>query len=92
MSNIALDENTRNGGSCALNTNPLMISNITFNPANHGMSVIDGTGQVDNGNHNGNAVLDENGRSTWFGLSSAGNGQRIIVYANSSGAVLIEKI
>ena len=88
--NLPLDENSRKGGACALNTDPTQIQPITFHPSTHGMSVVDGSAQTDNGNHGGQALIDENSRSSWYGLSSTGSGERIIVYANSSGAVLIQ--
>lgn len=88
--NIPLDDNGRQGVAAALNTDGKTITAVTFNPTSHGMLIVSGSGQVDHGNHGGNALIDENSRSSWFGLSSDGSGERIIVYCNSSGAVLIE--
>lgn len=90
MANAPLDENGRAGIIGALNTDPTVIVAAKVNPSTHGLHVIDGSGQADNGNHQGNALIDENGRSSWYGLASDGSGDRIIVYFNSSGAVLIE--
>ena len=92
MSNLPLDENGREGIGAALNTNPTLIVAATVNPTSHALSVVDGTGQTNNGNHGGNALIDENGRAAWYGLSSANNGEKIIVYANSTGHILIESI
>ena len=90
MANAPLDENSRKGIICALNTDGQTITAVKVNPTTHGMLVVDGTGQADNGNHGGNALIDENSRSSWYGLSSANDGTRVIVYCNSSGAVLIQ--
>lgn len=91
MSNdSALDQNSRQGIICALNTDAKTPVQIKVNPASHGLEVVNGSGQMDNGNHDGNALIDGNSRFSWYGLSSDGSGQRIIVYANSSGAILIE--
>lgn len=91
MSNAPLDENSREGIICALNTDGVTIVGVRANPITHAMKVANGLGQADNGNHDGNALIDENSRSSWYGLSSAGNGERIIIYANSLGAVLTQK-
>lgn len=88
--NLPLDENSREGIGGALNTNPNVIQDILVDPTKHGIKVVDGTGQANNGNHQNNAVIDENGRSCWYGLSSTGSGQRIIVYVNISGALLTQ--
>ena len=92
MTNIPLDDNGREGIGAALNTNPALIVAVKVHPTKHAISVVDGTGQTDNGNHQGNALLDENSRAAWYGLSSENDGKRIIVYANSSGAILAESV
>jgi len=92
MANAPLDTNSRNGITAALNTNPTQVVVATANPTTHALSVVDGSTQINNGNHGGNAVIDENGRSSWYGLASDASGNRIIVYANSDGAVLIQSV
>lgn len=88
--NAPLDENSRKGIICALNTDGKTIVAAKVNPTTHALKVKLDTGQIDNGNHFGNALIDENSRSSWYGLSSAGNGERIIVYTDSLGEILVQ--
>lgn len=90
MADAPLDENGRQGEFCALNTNGSTITPIKFNVSTHGMEILDGTGQADNGNHQGTAIIDGNGRQSRYGLSSADDGVKIIGYADSSGKLLVE--
>lgn len=88
--NAPLDENSRKGITCALNTDGKTITDATVDPSTHALRVKSDTGQADNGNHGGNALIDDNGRSSWYGLASDASGERIIVYCDSTGAVLTE--
>lgn len=90
MNNAPLDENGRQGAIAALNTDGKTITPIKFNPTFHGMKTVDGTGQANNGNHGGNALVDENGRQSLYGLSSTDGVTRVLIYTNSSGAVLTQ--
>lgn len=90
MSNDALDQNSRPGIMGALNTDGKTPIPVKVDPTSHALLVVSGSGQTDNGNHGGNAVLDENSRSSWYGLASDNSGRKIIVYANSSGSILIQ--
>lgn len=87
--NAPLDDNDRPGMICVLDTDPTIIIQAKADPTIHGLSVSDGTGGTDNGNNDGQALIDENSNSVWIAESSAGDGAIVEVYANSSGEVLI---
>lgn len=88
MTNAKKDENGRSTLIGILNTTGNTIVRATAVPSTHALSVVDGTGQSDNGNHGGNALLDQNSVPTLTCLSSDGSGKIINVYFNSSGQVL----
>lgn len=89
MSNAGKDQNARPTIICASKTNGTTIVPITAVPSTHALSVLDGTGQINNGNNNGNAMLDENGVAVWIAKSSAGNGAIVEVYGDdATGSVL----
>lgn len=66
------------------------IVNITANPTTHAMSINNGDAGDDNGNNQGNAMMDGNMVSGWTALSSAGDGKIIELYADINGALLIQ--
>jgi len=85
------DENSRTTIICASSADGVTIIPIQCMDTSHKMKVIDGAGGIDNGNNNGNAMLDENSRPVWTALSSAGDGSIIEVYSDaSSGSVLVK--
>lgn len=91
--NASRDENDRPTIICASKNDGKTIVAITANPMTRGISISDGTSGVDNGNNNGNAMLDENGIAVWSALSSDGSGAVIEIYGDPlSGAVLINSL
>lgn len=93
MSNAPLDENSRPAITCASKNDGTTIVPIKADPTTHAIMLVDGTGQTDNGNNNGNAMLDENSRPVWTALSSANDGSIVEVYGDgSSGSILILSI
>lgn len=91
--------NAKNDGNsnptviCASKADGVTIIQITADPTTHGLSVVDGTGQTDNGNNNGVAMIDQNTNAVWAALSSDGSGSLVEVYGDvSGGKVLILSI
>ena len=85
------DENGKATIICASSLDGITIVPIKINPANHGLKVDDNTTGSDNGNNNGNAVIDSNEVAGWLAESSAGDGSLIEVYGDeSTGKVLID--
>ena len=88
--NSKLDENSRPTIICADKNNGTDIVPILADPSLHALMTVDGTGQTDNGNNLGNAMLDTNSIPVWTALSSDGSGNIVEVYGdNSTGSVLI---
>lgn len=91
MSNAKPDENGRPTIICASKNDGKTI--VQIKATNHALAVLDGSGQTDNGNNNGNAIVDENSVGVWTALSSAGNGTIVEVYGDpSTGSVLIKSL
>lgn len=90
MSNAAIDENGRPAIICASKDDGVAIVSIMANPSNHGLKIDDNSSGSDNGNNNGAAMADQNGKAVWTALSSDGNGSVIEVYGDpATGKVLI---
>lgn len=91
MANAKYDENGRATIICASTTDGTTVVQIKANPTSHALNVIDGSSQTDNGNNEGNAMEDENSVAVWTALSSAGNGNIVEIYGDSStGSVLVK--
>lgn len=91
MANAPLDQNNRPAIICASKNNGTTIVPIQINPSTHGVMIEDAHTGSDNGNNQGNAMLDENTKPVWIALSSAGNGAIIEVYGNpTTGAILVD--
>ncbi len=91
MANAKHDENDRPTLIAASNADGVAIVAVTANPANHGLSVDDGTSGSDNGNNSGNAMIDENSVAVLTALSSDDDGTIIEVYADpATGKLLID--
>lgn len=89
MSNAPRDENSKTTIICASSADGLTIVPIQATSA-HALLVEDGTSGTDNGNNNGNAMLDENGVAVWTGISNADGKTVIEIYGNPlTGAILI---
>lgn len=81
MANASRDENSRTTVICASSTDGLTIVPVCAK-ANHSLCVDDDTTGIDNGNNEGNAMLDENSVSVWIAESSDGSGDIVEVYAD----------
>lgn len=88
--NAGIDSNERNTIILASKDDGETIVAPTASPVTHRISTTMITG-TDNGNNQGNALIDDNGRSAWTALSSDGSGQIIEVYADPiTKALLIQ--
>ena len=90
MANAFLDENSRPTLIGALDSDGATPTLVQADPTTHGLIVDDADTGSDNGNNGGNALTDENGRSSLTALASDGSGEIVNVYVNSSGALLID--
>ena len=91
MSNAKRDENNRPTVICASDNDGTTIVPIVADPNLHTLRCSDDVTGVDNGNNDGNAILDENSVPVWTALSSDGSGDIIEVYGDSiTGAVLVD--
>ncbi len=88
MSNASLDENSVPTLIAGLNTNGTTIVRVKVNASNHGLEISDGTTGSDHGPVN--ALRDENNRPTLLAVSSADGVTPVVVYADSSGNLLIQ--
>lgn len=89
--NAKHDENSRPTIICASKTDGVTI--IPIQATGHAIAVLDGTGQPDNGNNNGNAIVDENGVGVWTALASDGSGRIIEIYGDAAtGSILIKSL
>lgn len=93
MSNAKPDENGRPTIICASKSDGQTIVPIQAQFTDHGLKIIDGTGQADNGNNLGNAMLDENSVPVWTALASDNSGNIVEVYGDPvTGSVLVDMI
>ena len=85
-----LDENSRPSAICVSQNDGVTIVPLTANPISHGLSMSTAM-SVDNGNNNGNAMIDENEIPVFMALSSAEDGTLVEVYADPvTGALLVQ--
>ena len=90
MANAAKDQNGVPTITGALNTNGTDIVRIKVNPTNHGLEISDGTTGSDHGPTNANR--DENHVPVLVGVSSVDGVTPVVVYADSSGNVLVNSM
>lgn len=88
MSNASLDENSVSTLTGGLNTDGSTIVRIKANTSNHALKVDDDTTGTDHGPVND--LTDENGRKSLVAVSSADGKTPVVVYADSSGNLLID--
>lgn len=88
MGKASVDENSIATLTAALNSNGSTIIAVKANASTHGLKVSDATSGSDNGP--ANALHDENSRPTLIGVSSADGITPVVVYADSSGNLLID--
>jgi len=87
MANAALDENSIPTLTAGLDSNGSTIIRVKVNPTNHGLVVSDGTGGTDHGPVND--LRDENNRVALMAVSSSDGVTPVVVYATSTGSLLI---
>lgn len=88
MANAKIDENGQQTATAYLDTDGVTITRIYADPTTHGLAVHDASTGSDNG---GNVnTLDENFRPILFAESSAGDGELVALYVDSSGNLLID--
>ncbi len=93
MANARIDENNRPTIICASSADGTTVVRIQGVPSTHALMIKDGTGQSNNGNHGGIAVLDQNSFPVWTALSSDGLGNIVEVYGDAAtGSVLTLKL
>lgn len=91
MTNAKRDENSRSTIICASKNDGTTI--VPIYATSHALKTQDGSGQADNGNNGGKAMLDENSVPVWTALSSTGDGTVIEIYGDpATNAVLIKSL
>ncbi len=88
MANAAIDENSVPTLTAGLNTNGSTIVRVLANPTSHSLKINDGNTGSDHGPTN--ALRDENSRPVLLATSSADGVTPVVVYADSSGKLLIQ--
>ncbi len=88
MANASRDENSIPTLIAGLNTNGTTIVRVKVNATNHGLEISDGTTGTDHGP--ANALRDENSVPTLLAVSSVDGVTPVVVYADSSGNLLID--
>lgn len=88
MANAAKDQNGVNTLTCALSTNGTTIVRVKVDPVNHGIEFEDNTTGTNHGPSN--ALRDQNMVPTLLAVSSVDGITPVVVYANSSGQLLID--
>lgn len=88
MANAALDENSVATITAGLNTDGSTIVRVKINPSTHGLNVADNTTGSDHGPTND--LRDENSRPCWMAVSSSDGKTPVVLYADSSGSLLID--
>lgn len=89
--NAYLDQNSRPTIITVSSADGETIVSGLANPVNHALLTNLASTGSDNGNNQGNAMLDENSRPVWTALSSAGDGSIVEVYSDPvTGRILID--
>lgn len=88
MSNAQKDDNSVSSLIGVLNTDGATIVPVKASLTTHRLTLSDGTSGSDNGP--ANALKDENGVSTLIAVSSADGTTPVVIYTNSSGALLVK--
>ncbi len=90
MAQVPRDANQEEALLGVLNTNGLTPTPVKANPSTHGLKVSDGTTGSDNGPTN--AVRDQNQVTSLVATSSVDGVTPVVVYADSSGNLLIDSM
>jgi hypothetical protein len=88
MANAALDNNGVASLICVLDSDGETITKVKANSALHSLRISDGTGGSDNGPTN--AKHDDNTRPTLVAVSSVDGKTPVVIYADSSGNLLVD--
>lgn len=88
MTNASLDENGVHTLIAGLNTNGTTIVRVKVNTTNHALKVADGSSGTDHGPTND--LRDENSKTALMAVSSVDGVTPVVVYADSSGNLLIQ--
>ena len=90
MANAFLDENSRATLIGTLNTDGETPTQVQADPSTNALLVDNHATGSDNGNNDGNALTDENGRPTLMALASDGSGEIVNVYVTSTGRLMVD--
>lgn len=88
MSNAYRDENSVPTLIGVLNSDGATITRIKVNATNHGLKVTDSSSGADSGPDE--ALHDENGVPTLLAVSSTDGVTPVVIYADSSGNLLVD--
>jgi len=88
MAEAALDQNGVATIIAGLNTNGTTIVRVKVNPTNHGLKIMDDTTGSDHGPVND--LRDRNHRQAFMAVSSVDGVTPVVVYADSSGNLLVD--
>lgn len=88
MANASLDENSVPTITAGLNTDGRTIVRVKIDSTTHALKVSDGTSGTDHGPVND--LRDENNRTTLMAVSSVDGVTPVVLYADSSGNLLIQ--
>lgn len=91
MANAKKDQNGKATIICASLNDGVTIVPLKADPATHILQTMDGSTGSDNGNNNGNAIVDGNGVPVWTAFSSVDGKTIVEVYADpATGNLLIK--
>lgn len=88
MANALKDSNNVSAVTAVLNTDGTTIVRVQVNPSNHALKINDGNTGSDHGPTN--ALRDDNFVPTLIATSSADGLTPVVLYADSSGKILIQ--
>lgn len=88
MSNAEIDQNSVKTMTAALESDGATVVKITANPNSHALSVSNGASGSNFGPED--ALKDENFRSTLVATSLADGQTPVVLYADASGALLVQ--
>lgn len=92
MSNAQYDQNGRATIICVSKNDGLTIIPAQADPVTHGLDTVTVTTGSDNGNNNGNAMIDENGISIWTALSSVDGKSIVEIYIDPVTKQVLTKL
>ena len=90
MTNAKFDSNARPTLLASLNTDGVTITQVLANSTSKSLKVDDNTTGSNNGNHGGNALIDDNSVAAMTAISSVDGVSITQLYADSTGKLLIQ--